>query len=164
VTIDFDVLHIINDGANGDTTAEFHIWVMEGNTTVRDYFFGDVDNFDISDSPDPGDEDQEFIPLASPRCPTFVLGPKDISEETNDVGILTRGLVFRTFGSNDYAMNFFGDPDPVLKNVPSKAKFRFPTGGGENIQNVPFFVRAVPQAADAEIEYDVRAILSVQYT
>ncbi|MEA3148260.1 MAG: hypothetical protein QOI53_3891 [Verrucomicrobiota bacterium] len=37
---------------------------MEGNTTVRDYFFGAVDNFDINDSPDPGDEDQEFIPLA----------------------------------------------------------------------------------------------------
>jgi hypothetical protein len=69
---------------------------MEGNTTVRDYFFGDVDNFDISDSPDPGDEDQEFIPLA--RCPTFVLGPKDISEDTDDVGILTGGLLFRRSG------------------------------------------------------------------
>lgn len=164
VTIDFTELHIINDGAAGDTTGEFHIWVMEGDNTVRDYFFGDVDNFDISDSPDPGDEEQEWIPLKPPRCPTFVLGPKDTTQTTYDIGILTRGLVFRSLGSNDYAMNFFGDPDNLKKNVLRQAKFQFPTGGGENVQNVPFVVRATPQVTGAEIEYDVRALFTVEYT
>jgi hypothetical protein len=34
VTIDFEVLHIINDGASGDTTAEFRMWVMDGRIAV----------------------------------------------------------------------------------------------------------------------------------
>jgi hypothetical protein len=73
----------------------------------------------------------------------FILGPKDVTDDTCEVGILTRGLIHRNAGSNDHSRNFVstGDtfPDevsPGTLNVPAHALFRFPTGGGENVQNV----------------------------
>lgn len=162
VTIDFDVLHIINDGAAGDTSAEFRISVYEGRNSVRGYFFGDVDEFEISDRPDPGKEETEFIPLP-PFCQRFVLGPKDTSDETYEVGILTRGLVYRSVGSNEVAMNFFGNPDSNVNNVPDKAKFPFPTGAGELVHNVPLVVRATGRVTGVEFEYDVTARFTVEY-
>jgi hypothetical protein len=174
VTIDFEVLHIINDGAQGDTTAEFRIWVMEGNLSVKDYFFGDVDNFPITDRPDPDKRDMEFIPLgdqvshAASFCAPFILGPKDITENTNEIGILTRGLIFRAFpNTNEHASNFvLGDdfPNPTA-SVPPEARFRFRTGLGENMQqHVPLVVRARPQTDDVEFEYDVTMFFTVHYT
>lgn len=163
VTIDFKELHIINDGVPGNTTAEFRIWVMEGDIAVKDYFFGDVENFEISDSPDKGDEDQEFIQLAS-ICPTFILGPKDITEEIHNVGILTRGLIERNVGDNEWAANFyFGNFPNPKSNVPHFAKFRFPVGGGENVQNVPLVLRTLSQVEGVEFEYDVTVLFTVEY-
>ena len=167
VTISFDVLHVINDGAEGDTTAEFRIWVMEGGSVAHGYFFGNVDTFKITDRPSPGDEDQELIPLA-PLCPTFVLGPTVVTHDTEEVGILTRGLIFRTVGANEHSRNFFslGDafPDALGGNalVPSRALFPFPTGAAETVQDVPLVVRTTPEG-DVEFEYDVTARFTVEY-
>jgi len=164
VTISFEVMHIINDGANGDTTAEFRVWVMEGDTSVKDYFFGDVDNFPISDSPSPGNGTQEWVPLA-PHCPPFTLGPKDVTDETSEVGLLTRGLIFRTASANESARNYYdlGDGFPGKAGLPSQASFPFPTGSGENVQNVPFVIRTVKGNPDVEFEYDLTAFFSVAY-
>jgi hypothetical protein len=167
VTISFDKLHVINDGAEGDTTAEFRIWVMEGGSVVQGYFFGNVDTFKITDEPSPGDEDQELIPLA-PLCPTFVLGPTVVTDDTEEVGILTRGLIHRNVGANEHSRNFFslGDefPDALAGNalVPSSALFPFPTGVAETVQNVPLVVRTTPEG-DVEFEYDVTALFTVEY-
>lgn len=165
VKVGFEQLHIINDGAQGDSTAEFRIWIMEGDSAVKDYFFGDVDNFPISDRPDSGQDFKENIPLAL-SCPAFTLGPKDVSDQTNDIAILTRGLVHRNAGSNEHSRNFFtlGDrfPDPKAI-VPSHAIFPIPTGGEETIENVPFVVRTRPEG-DVEFEYDVTARFTISYS
>jgi hypothetical protein len=165
VTIDFEVMHIINAGVDGDeTTAEFRIWVMEADTAVKDYFFGDVDNFTISDDPDPSNNNQRDIQLA-PLCPTFVIGPKDITDATSEMGILTRGLIFRTFGKNQHARNFdsIGDTFPGKANVPAKARFPFPTGFGENVQKVPLVVRIVKEDPDVDLDYEVTSRFTVEY-
>jgi hypothetical protein len=154
--------HVINDGAANDTTAEFRISVYEGRNSVRGYVFGDVDEFEISDRPDPGKEATEFIPLA-PFCPRFVLGPKDTTDEDYEVGILTRGLVYRATGSNEEALNFFGSVDSNVNNVPDKARFHFPTGAGELVQNAPLVVRAKGHVTGVEFEYDVTARFTVEY-
>jgi hypothetical protein len=168
VTIGFDVLHVINDGAQGDTTAEFRIWVMEGGSVVRGYFFGDVDNFEISDRPSPGKEATEFIPLAL-QCAPFTLGPTTVTDATSEVGILTRGLVFRATGSNEPSRNYFpigdGFPDSVPGGamlVPVHAQFPFPTGVSETVHNVPFVVTTTPQGS-IEFKYDVTAHFTVEY-
>lgn len=177
VKIDFGKLHIINDGANGETTAEFRIWVMEGNTSVKDFFFGNIDNFPIWDKgADNGPEDssewnKEFIKLSQrtdfglPLLP-FILGPKDVTNDTFDIGILTRGLCYRTFGPNDHTSNFgIGDnfPNPTAF-VPRNAKFPFPTGSGkENVNNRSFTVRARPQTVDVEFEYELTVFFTVTY-
>lgn len=161
VTIDFDVLHIINDGGENDNTAEFHIWVMEGTNEVRDYFFGDVDNFPITDRPGPGEKDQECIPLA-PLCPTFVLGPKDITDDIYDVAILTRGLCYQLTEANDWAQNV-GIGTPPATHIPEKAKFRFPTGDDETVHKVPLVLRTWRSVTDIEFEYDVTALFTVEY-
>ena len=165
VKVSFDVLHIINDGVENDGTAEFRIWVMEGDSSVKDYFFGDVDNFPITDRPSPGHKDEEDIPLAR-HCPPFTLGPKDVTDQTNEIAILTRGLVRRNVGSNEHSRNFFslGDrfPDPKAL-VPEHAIFPIPTGGEETIEDVPFVVRTRPEG-DTEFEYDVTAKFTISYS
>jgi hypothetical protein len=164
VTVRFEVMHIINDGALGDTTAEFRIWLMEGDNSVKDYFFGNVDNFPISDRPDPGNETQEWIPLAV-HCAPFVIGPKDVTDETNRIGLLTRGLIFRTTGPNEVARNWhdLGDGFPRRGVLQSRACFPFPTGGGENVQDVPFVTRTVTEDPDIEFDYDVTAFFTAEY-
>jgi hypothetical protein len=125
VTINFKELHVINDSATGGgITAEFHIWVREGETTVSDCFFGDIDSFEINDRPDPGHGSEEHILLGQlaggnpPRCAPVILGPKQITPTNHDVGILTRGLAFHSLSHNEPAANysparlFPDDPDP----------------------------------------------------
>ena len=68
----------------------------------------------------------------------FVLGPKDITEDDHDIGVLTRGLCFRWGKANDHTSNFLiGDDFPNPKAfVPKEAKFSFPTESGkETVQN-----------------------------
>jgi hypothetical protein len=168
LTIEFEVLHIINDGAAGDTTAEFRIWLMEGKAIVKDYFFGDVNNFPISDRPSPGKEATEWIPLAL-LCEPFVIGPKDVTDSTNEIGLLTRGLCYRAFGSNDWVANYlpsneFPSPDPTHQVIfLNKTIFPIPTGIGERVQHVPFVTRAVRDTVNVEFEYDITAFFSVDY-
>lgn len=162
VTINFQELHIINDGAPGDTTAEFRIWVVEGGMTVKEYFFGDVENFDISDRPSPGEEHHEHIPLKRMLEP-FLLGPNDVTETTNDVAILTRGLCHHNVGSDDWTMNFYGDPDNPRKFAYQHDTFPFPTGINEKISNFPFIVRTWYHLADVEFEYSVTSHFTVEY-
>jgi hypothetical protein len=175
VTIEFEVLHIINDGASGQTYAEFRIWVMEGGTSVRDYFFGNVDEFRIWDegADNKGKTDYEYIKLGAQAtrpeaavCTPFILGPKDITEDTQEIGILTRGLCYRSAGSNDHTSNFvIGDNFPNPKaSVPFAAIFSFRTGLVENMHHEPLVVRARPQEVDVEFEYDLTMFLTVNYT
>ncbi len=164
VTIEFDKLHIINDGANGDTTAEFRIWVVEGEAAVKGFFFGDVDTFEITDRPSPGEEHKELIPIGT-FCPPFTIGPKDVTDSTYRVSILTRGLCWRAFGANDYTSNFrLGDEFPGPKtSVPHHASFRFPTGDHEQVNGAPFSVRTRQQVVDVEFEYAVFMRVTVTY-
>jgi len=164
VTIDFDKLHIINDGAAGDTTAEFRIWVVEGKAAIKGFFFGDVDNFPITDRPSPGEEDKELIPIGN-FCPPFTIGPKDVTDETYDVSILTRGLCWRAVSSNDHTSNFgFGDEFPGPETlVPATARFIFPTGSDEQISGAPFTVKTHQQVVDVEFQYEVFMRFSVAY-
>ena len=146
------------------TTAEFRIWVTEGGTPIKDFFFGDVDNFEISDSPSPGKADTELIPLGA-YCPPFIIGPKGTTADTYDVGILTRGLCYRVAGSNDHSRNFFtiGDTFPSVSTiVPHQAQFEFPTGGDEAVIDRSFIVTTRPEG-DVEFQYDVQMRITVEY-
>lgn len=158
VTIIFDKLGIINDGANSgsDNTADFRIWVMEGDTEVKGFNFGDVDNFKIATL--------QSIDIIS-FCPAFTLGPKDVTDDTNDVGILIRGLCKHNLEDNEPASNFtFGDNFPNPKaSVSFQDRFPFPTGGGENVQNVPFFVKTRHQVVDALFAFEVKTLFTVDY-
>ena len=72
VRINLNELRVINDGAQGNNTASFRIWVMQGKKLVSQC---ELPEREISDSPDPGFEFQELIPLASECTTPVVLGP-----------------------------------------------------------------------------------------
>jgi hypothetical protein len=99
-------------------------------------------------------------------CEKCVIGPKDVTSDSYEIGLLIRGLCFRSGEANDHVNNFgLGDDFPSPKAfVPSNAKFAFPTGAGEIVQHRPFVVRAVSQTSDVEFEFDVTASFSVNYT
>jgi hypothetical protein len=164
VTLDFSELHILNDGALGDTTAEFNIWVRQGDKTIKHFFFGDIDNFRISDSPDPGHETEEHIPLAA-HCAQVQIGPEVITSDNHDIGILIRGLCRHTAGSNEPCANYLPPSDfPDNRSTPPGAKFFFPTGTGESPPGFRTLVNhAMPQVDGDEFEFNVTTNVTVEY-
>jgi hypothetical protein len=167
VTINFNELHVINDGALGDTTAEFNIWVREGNETIAHYFFGAIDNFPISDRPDPGHETEEHIPLPQQGVSPVIIGPKRVTPDNHDIGILIRGLARHKIESNEPCANYFPasqfpDDTPHVR-TPNDARFGFPTGSAESVSNATFVVRARPEITGNEFEFDVWSLVTVEY-
>jgi hypothetical protein len=157
VTLNFGTLNIINDGAvSGGNTAEFNIWVREGNNTIAHFFFGNVDNFDISGMP--------VIPLAGQGCTPVVIGPKQITSNNHDVGILVRGLCAHTVALNEPSANYFPSshfPDGLP--TPEKDKFPFTTGSAESVSGVAFVVKARPEITGNKFAFDVTATVTVEY-
>jgi hypothetical protein len=165
VTLNFIELHIVNDGALGDTTAGFDIWVRQGAATVLKHFsFGDINNFKISDRPDPGHETEEHIPLAAQGC-TPVTTSGAINKDNHDIGILVRGLCRRIARENERAANYFPAthfPDSLA--TPEEVKFRFPIGRGrESVVASPFVSHAKAEIADDEFEFTVTTNVTVEY-
>jgi hypothetical protein len=185
VTVTFDRIHIINDGAPGNNKASFRIWVLEGHRLVSQCILPERE---ISDSPSPGLGHQEFIQLGAECPPPVVLGPAAIIGESPDthfttnerLGILTRGIATVTVGPDDIAGNFLPGAAPVPRpgepppppNLFSGffwggQTFSFPIGiAHEAVQNEPFTVRAIPLGGGSgnEFEYDVRVRFSVEYS
>ena len=90
VTVSFDELHIINDGAAGDTKAEFRIWIREGDRTVQEYAFpARCRQFPLSPTgPSPGEESHEHISLPAQGCHPHVIGLDIVIADTYDIGLL----------------------------------------------------------------------------
>jgi hypothetical protein len=145
MTIDFDEIHIVNDGVPGDGVGHFSISlggaVFEGICS-----FGPID---ISDRPDPGEGHKEHIPLPA-RCPKFVLPSTQVTHPHWDIELHTRGRVERTFGEDDIARN-------------SGAKIPIPEGIDEVVINRPFATRATPEDPDDEFTYDVKTRVTIKY-
>jgi len=174
VTVRLEDIHIINDGAPGNNTASFRIWVLTG---ARLRSRCDIPERDISDSPDPGHESLEFIQLGNLcQSPVVVLGPEVVTHPRTDnlgndtLAILTRGSASVTVGEDDISGNFLPhsatgphEPDQFFGTVFHDAFFRFPIGSAnERVENRRFAVRAEP-LTDHEFEYDVRVRISVDY-
>ena len=170
VKIDFDQLHIVNDGADGETDATFDIWVREGTMTAQSFSFGSLDHFPITDRPNPGEEDREWISLF-PYCTTVVLGPKSIDDTNNDVGLLVRGLAKHAWpGTNEPVANYFdfrNFPDAQMGDPTSlndKSRIPIPTGSAsEHVANQPFSTRASPVVDGNEFEFDLMCYVSITY-
>jgi hypothetical protein len=166
VTVQLRELHIVNDGAPGNNTASFRIWVLQG-TKLRAQCV--LPEREISDSPSPGSESQEFIQLG-PNCPPpVVLGPEVVTDDNNLVSILTRGVASVTVGSDNVSGNFLptapsarAEPDDFSGYMFGRG-FNFPIGRArEKVENRRFVVRANP-LTDHEFVYDVEARISVDY-
>ena len=149
VTIDFDEIHIVNDGVPGDGTGHFQIsvQVLPTSLPVAVCSFGPVD---ISDSPDPGEGEKEHIPLVASGCPPFVLPPTKITDPSFAVRVFTRGHVETTFGEADTARNLGQD-------------FPFPEGIKEKVNHRLFATRATPEDPDDEFTFDVKTRVTVDY-
>jgi hypothetical protein len=163
VTVDFSEMFIINDGAvSGIGQAEFHIWVREGNRTIRSFFFGDVDNFDITTG--------DHIPLGPLGVTPTVIGPKKTTLDNFDVGILIRGLCSHEIAANEPTSNYFGSqffPDDPSGNAtidtPSLAQFTFPTGAIELVTKRPFPVHTYSQVDGDLFNFNVTSLFTVEY-
>jgi hypothetical protein len=148
VTIDFDEIHIVNDGVPGDGVGHFSISVSVFPGPLPEVIcaFGPMD---ISDRPDPGEEFKEHIPLAD-RCPRFVLPPTQVTNPNFHVALETRGRVETTFGQDDIARNF-------------REEIPFPEGIREEVQDRPFQTTAFPEDSDDEFTYAVKTRVTVEY-
>jgi hypothetical protein len=181
VIIEFEKIHVSNDGGDGENTAEFHIWVMEGVAAVNHSFIGDVDNFKIWDKAADKDPDDNTLTKDNPnkeniglrageRWPlaSVVIGPKAITSDNDKIGILTSGICHITDAANERANNFrigygFPDEDEVNKFMLPQAELFFPTGLMEKLDKVPFQVSATRQSLDDEFAYEVVVNYSVDY-
>jgi hypothetical protein len=173
IDVVLDQIHIVDDGADGDTTASFKVWVLHG-ARLKNQF--DVPEQTISDSPSPGDVSEEVIRFAdiSPDV-DVTIAPHIVSTSGNNrndtLGILTRGIAAATF-SDHISGDFLpgpplepGDPSDLFSGTLDPGTlFDFPIGRDvEVVQALPFSVRALPKG-DHEFTYDVTVAISVDYT
>ena len=173
VTVVLDQLHIIDDGADGNTTASFKVWVLDG-ARLKNRF--DVPDQTISDSPSPGNVSEEFIRFSdiSPEVKVEI-GPDTVTttgvNRNDTLGILTRGIA-AAFGDDNISGNYLpgpglapGDPPDLFTGTPDPGTlFDFPIGhAAEVVDQQPFVVRAKPLGSH-EFEYDVSVMISVHYT
>ena len=92
LSVVLDQIHIIDDGADGDTTGSFKVWVLNG-ARLKNRF--DVPEQAISDSPSPGNISEEFIRFSdiSPDV-TVEIGPDTVTttgiNRNDTLGMLTR--------------------------------------------------------------------------
>ncbi len=169
ISVVLDQIHIIDDGADGDTTGSFKVWVLNG-ARLKNRF--DVPEQAISDSPSPGNISEEFIRFSdiSPDV-TVEIGPDTVTttgiNRNDTLGILTRGSADDNI-SGDYLPGPElgpGDPPDLFTGSPNPGTlFDFPIGHDvEEVDHQPFVVRATPLGSH-EFEYDVTVMISVHYT
>lgn len=166
VTIGFEELHVINDGAEGNNEARFTNWILQGN---RIQSVCNVPEQEITDRPSPGEELLEHIPLGFHCGLPITLGPERITADNWRLAILTRGIAPVTIGSDEKAGNFLpgppGSSPDIFGGSPFPgANFPFPVGSKrEEMKDEPFEVTAIPFASDDELRYSVLALFSVEY-
>jgi hypothetical protein len=136
--------------------------VREGNKSIQSFFFGDVDNFDITT--------KDLIQLGPLGVTPTVIGPKNTTLDNFDVGILIRGLCSHEIADNEPSGNYFGyqdfpdDPSGnATRNTPEEAKFTFPTGANELVTKRPFVVRTFNQVAGDIFNFSVTSLFTVEY-
>jgi hypothetical protein len=174
VTVRLKELHIINDGASGDNTARFSVWVLQGDNPLESHLprpklksATTIPERDISDSPSPGHESQEFIQLGQFSPSVVVLGPEVVTSDFRAVGVLTRGVASDSPGIDDIAGNYLpgpsAPPGEFSGSFLGDPFFDFPVGSqAEEVENRQLVVVAVP-LDDREFEYTVEARISVEY-
>lgn len=182
VVINFDELHIVNDGSEQHNDAEFRIWVSEGwqlPAACR------IPELEISDRPSPGEEGMEHIKLKGPgRFPDpIVLGPKTIVPEQDDstadgfdpsvgnelVAILAYGIAEGDgiLDPHDRAANFdlphvIGPIRPPQKRI--YGFLDFPLGpDAEEVSNDDFLFNCKGQTDGNEFWFAVIGTYSVTY-
>jgi hypothetical protein len=175
ITVEHQTLHVIDDGADGDTSATFFAWVLRGNRLLNRLT---VPKQDISDSPSPGHESEEFIDLRRFEANTLTIpaftvedaAGGDTGNNTAVMAVLTRGIADVLVGTDHIAGNFLPGPAPAPPSdrfsgtaISPDAFFRFPVGRNETVLRQPLTVRATPPTADTEFEYDVTSLISVGY-
>lgn len=159
-------IRILNDGAPGDNTASFRIWVCEGNTFVSACHLPERE---ISDRPDPGEEYKEYIGLSAECELPIRFGPSVVTRDTRRVSILTRGIASVTVGRDDRSGNFnpnngFPANPPTEDQIFDDAFLPFPVGASqETIEEGEFQTFAVPLTKDNEFSYEVNGVYSVTY-
>jgi len=173
IRVSLDEINIVDDGADGDTQASFKIWVLNG-VLLKNRF--DVPELEISDSPSPGRESEEYIELAAIGPPVdVVIGPEAVTQEklhrNDSLAIFTRGIANVPLGEDHISGNFLPGP-PVSSGDPSEAfsgtifdgaTFAIPFGAAsEIVDRAPFSVRAMP-LSDHEFTYDVSVTISIDY-
>ena len=117
VTVNHRTIHIVNDGAAGDTSASFRVWTVLGNRLRYQVVVPDQD---ISDRPSPGHESEELIDLTRFAGHQVDLDPftvqraadGDAGNDTGVLAVLTRGVGDVTFAPDNIAANFFPGPAP----------------------------------------------------
>jgi Integrase core domain len=155
ITVDLDEIHIIDDGADGSTTASFFVWVLNG-ARLKNRF--DVPEQTISDSPSAGDVSEELVRFSDISSDVTVeIGPDTVTTtgiNGNDtLGILTRGIAAVTIGDDHISGDYLpgpdlgpGDPPDLFTGSPDPGTlFPFPIGRDhEEVDRQPFVVRAKP--------------------
>ncbi len=177
ITVKHQTIHIVNDGAAGDSSASFFVWTLLGNRLRNRVTVPDQD---ISDRPSPGHESEEFIDLTRFAEHQVDIDPftvqkaagGDADNDTSVLAVLSRGVGDVALDADNIAGNFLPGPAPgagqpanlfsgVIIDV-RNAVFDFPVGRGvETFHDREFIVKAKP--LNSEFEYDVVSSVSVDY-
>lgn len=177
ITVEHQTIHIVNDGAPGDTSASFFVWTLLGNRLQNRV---SVPEQDISDRPSPGHESEEFIDLTRFAEHQVDIDPFTVQEaaggdpgnDTSVLAVLSRGVGDVTFDTDNVASNYLPRPAPGAGQPANlfsgriidvhNAVFGFPVGRGvETLHGREFIVKAKP--LNSEFEYDVVSSISVRY-